>query len=622
MSSNEDDGFAGFALATYPRRLDAYFVLDSGATEHLCGDPAALYDLRDCPPITLTTANGSEVRSTQSGTVCLRGNDTDRILQVSNVYYRPHLPINLLSLAKLQDDGIQVVFGRDGCELVDMMDGSHLGHAVRIGSLWCLSMIPEQDIPPYLLVTTRSGAGKSRSAEAVTTQPLSEPNLTESHVEYPDLPPLDETTRTRIDTDTNESVPLDLPTPESNQAVTQATTTPDAAPAEQHDETSAGSTNVSSAADLWHCRLGHVHWRRLLGLSRLNLPGFPNVLKRRKQVGETCRTCALSKSTARPSDGAFETNVKLGTVWHLDTIGPMGTTGIYGARYIVHLTEMSERLKVSFPVAKKSDARKVILHLLRLVPAKLGTRVTTIHCDNAPEFSSLRSELSAYGVEMTFGAVNAHNTNAVVERANLTHANVLRALLHDASLDAHWWPYASAQASFILNRVVTRTTGRIPLWAVPGSLDLHHIKRWGCRCYVHVPSSNRSKLSSTSVEGVFLGNMPHGQFRVYIPSQHLITVTRDVKFDESVFPTIGRPRVRPKQVVAAADGLALAMMSALAPAHAPVLAEGANTTSAEIPASNEACYDHIDPATVKVPRTLREARRTTGMDALAPRGPR
>ena len=50
-------------------------------------------------------------------------------------------------------------------------------------------------------------------------------------------------------------------------------------------------SNNCGKSELWHARLGHVHYKRLIDMSKMSLiPGF-------ELNGEKCKTCMLTKIT-------------------------------------------------------------------------------------------------------------------------------------------------------------------------------------------------------------------------------------------------------------------------------------------------------------------------------------
>ena len=60
-----------------------------------------------------------------------------------------------------------------------------------------------------------------------------------------------------------------------------------------------------------------------------------------------------------------------------------------------------------------------------------------------------------------------------------------------------------------------------------------HMRIFGTTMYVHVPKEKRAKLEPSGKKGIFVGYSDCSKaYRVYIPGQRYIEVSRDVIFDE------------------------------------------------------------------------------------------
>lgn len=65
--------------------------------------------------------------------------------------------------------------------------------------------------------------------------------------------------------------------------------------------------------------------------------------------------------------------------------------------------------------------------------------------------------------------------------------------------------------------------------------DISHLRIFGCPVYVHIPKDKRTKLEPSGKRGIFVGYSETSKaYRIYIPSQKQIEVSRDVTFEEDV----------------------------------------------------------------------------------------
>jgi hypothetical protein len=64
---------------------------------------------------------------------------------------------------------------------------------------------------------------------------------------------------------------------------------------------------------------------------------------------------------------------------------------------------------------------------------------------------------------------------------------------------------------------------------------IKHFKIFGCSVYLHVPKEKRSKLEPLGRKGTFVGyNGSSKAYRIYIPGQRQIEVSKDVTFEEEL----------------------------------------------------------------------------------------
>ena len=67
--------------------------------------------------------------------------------------------------------------------------------------------------------------------------------------------------------------------------------------------------------------------------------------------------------------------------------------------------------------------------------------------------------------------------------------------------------------------------------------EVGHLRVFGCPVYIHVPKEKRTKMEPSGKKGIFVGYSETSKsYRIYVPSQRLIEVSRDVAFhEEAVF---------------------------------------------------------------------------------------
>jgi hypothetical protein len=63
--------------------------------------------------------------------------------------------------------------------------------------------------------------------------------------------------------------------------------------------------------------------------------------------------------------------------------------------------------------------------------------------------------------------------------------------------------------------------------------EVSHLKIFGCPVFIHIPKEKRNKLDPSGKKEIFVGYFEVSKaFKIYIPGQHHIEISRDVTFDE------------------------------------------------------------------------------------------
>ncbi|CAI7794954.1 unnamed protein product [Closterium sp. NIES-53] len=210
-----------------------------------------------------------------------------------------------------------------------------------------------------------------------------------------------------------------------------------------------------------HRRFGHVALPQLQHLFKEERVKGMRIKGESKEVG-SCETCLTSKFLRFPFHSAVGQSSDLVELVHVDLVGPMKVKGDGGALYSMTMVDDYTRLTWSFPLAKKSDAARVIIEeWLPMVERESGKRVKAIHSDRGGEFlgAEFRSWLKQHGIKQQLTTAYTPQSNGVAERANRTIIEGGRTILVDSGLPLRFWPLAIRHATVIKNRVLTHVGG-------------------------------------------------------------------------------------------------------------------------------------------------------------------
>lgn len=95
------------------------WIIDSGASSHMCSDRNLFSDIQFGSFGDITIASGDKISAKGQGTVTLCVGLTDKRLEIIllNVLYVPNLETNLMSVKKITEKGFSVNFSKYGCHL-------------------------------------------------------------------------------------------------------------------------------------------------------------------------------------------------------------------------------------------------------------------------------------------------------------------------------------------------------------------------------------------------------------------------------------------------------------------------------------------------------------------------
>ncbi|KAG9458307.1 hypothetical protein H6P81_002815 [Aristolochia fimbriata] len=258
---------------------------------------------------------------------------------------------------------------------------------------------------------------------------------------------------------------------------------------------------------LWHLRLGHVNVNKLHRMvSSGLLPKLHNELR-------TCENC-LSSKMARLPFGKGERVQNLLEVIHSDICGPLNVKTHRGMSYFITFIDDYSRYGYIYLISKKSEALDKFKEFKVEVENQLGRTIKILKSDRGGEYTSdLFDEFcKANGICHQFTLPYTPQQNGVAERRNRTLLEMVRCMLNHSMLGTQFWGEALDTATYILNRVLCKTTKTTPyeLWT-GRSLDLSHLRVWGSGAHVNVPYQNRGKLDPKTIKCNFIGYSSHSK---------------------------------------------------------------------------------------------------------------
>ena len=302
-------------------------------------------------------------------------------------------------------------------------------------------------------------------------------------------------------------------------------------------------STTDQTAEVWHQRLGHLNNNSVNQLAKKEMVTGMNCTTNH-HVGNKCEGCVLGKSHRNPfpkqSNNRAEKPYK---IIHSDVCGPMQVKSKGGSRYMVTFTDDYSRYTTVYFIKRKDEVLSKFQEYVTLVENQNGNqgRVKVLRSDNGGEYISNNfiKYCAEKGIVHELTSPYSPEQNGVAERLNRTIMESARSMIYHAGLPLEFWAEACNAAVYIHNRSPTTCLkNETPYECLFGKKpDISHLRVLGCKCYVHIPNSNRQKLDQKSYEAIFIG-YPDGTkgYKVYDIAKNRFMISRDVTFFEDKFP--------------------------------------------------------------------------------------
>ena len=299
--------------------------------------------------------------------------------------------------------------------------------------------------------------------------------------------------------------------------------------------------NATPSLHLWHQRMGHMSHMALKAHGPAATTGM-DFDAAAMSIPDACHGCETGKSARKPFSGSSRKTARILEIVHSDLAGPMQTRSIQGSSYIATFLDDYSRHAVVHFLRTKDQFVDALKQFLAWSETQTDEKLRALHSDRGGEYlaGSVTKILEEKGIERHLTMPGSPQQNGKAERFNRTVMDKALAMLHAAGLSSGFWECAVQTATHIYNRSPTRMLSwRTPyeLWHRGQVPDVSHLRTFGCMVYMHVPGDKRRKLDAKAIETVLVGYEPGSKgYRLWDKHTHSLKMSRDVTFDESVFP--------------------------------------------------------------------------------------
>ena len=305
--------------------------------------------------------------------------------------------------------------------------------------------------------------------------------------------------------------------------------------------------STSQRQKLWHGRLGHVSE----GIMQKTIPLVNGIDLTKVKSFPNCESCIKGKSKRNPRKSASEASrmsTKPLDLVHVDIVGPIKHKTLAGAKYFIPLYDDSSALSLVRFLKTKDEASKAVKEMItELETFRKGKvkrlRVKRLRSDNEGALLSKNFQgwLKQKGIKHELTSSYSPESNGKAERLNRTLMDMARSMLMDlgkVSGHQNLWGEAINTANFLRNRMYTSASNdptKTPYEIIMNKKpDLKFVRKFGSKSYVHVPKKKRrGKFDERATVGICVGFERGNSYRIYIPKQKKIIVSRDVSFNET-----------------------------------------------------------------------------------------
>ncbi|GJV53682.1 putative ribonuclease H-like domain-containing protein [Tanacetum coccineum] len=294
---------------------------------------------------------------------------------------------------------------------------------------------------------------------------------------------------------------------------------------------------TSDESELWHRRLGHINFKTMNKLVKVNLVrGLPSKLFENNQ---TCVACQKGKQHRASCKSKTVSSISQPLhMLHMDLFGPTFVKSLMKKMYCLVVTDDYSRFSWVFFLATKDETSGILKSFITGVENLIDQRVKVIRCDNGTEFKN--KEMNQFcerkGIKREFSVARTPQQNGVAERKNRTLIEAARTMLADSKLPTTFWAEAVNTACYVQNRVlVTKPHNKTPYELFLGRKPaLGFMRPFGCPVTILNTIDHLGKFDGKADEGFFIGYSINSKaFRVFNSRTRIVEENLHVQFSEN-----------------------------------------------------------------------------------------
>jgi hypothetical protein len=205
--------------------------------------------------------------------------------------------------------------------------------------------------------------------------------------------------------------------------------------------------DATSSNELWHIRLGHLHYKVLLDLQNM-VCGMPSISLSKNEICKGCMLCKNIKKAFPSSENRVEGILDL---VHSDVCGPMSSPSLSVCLYyVIFIDDYSRKCWIYFLKAK-SDTFDKFKECKAFDEMQIGKHIRILRINHGGEFESLQFEdfCKSTGINRQLTVPYNLKKNGVAEMKNMRICKVAKAMMFDQYLPNSLWAEATSIVVYI-----------------------------------------------------------------------------------------------------------------------------------------------------------------------------
>jgi hypothetical protein len=144
--------------------------------------------------------------------------------------------------------------------------------------------------------------------------------------------------------------------------------------------------DATSSSELWHRRLGHIHYKSLPDLHNM-VCGMPSISLSKNEI---CNGCILGKNIKKEFPSSENRSQGILDLVHSDVCGPMSSPSLSGCLYyVIFIDDYSRKCWIYF-LKDKSDTFDKFKEYKDFIEKQIGKHIRILRINNGGYFESLQ----------------------------------------------------------------------------------------------------------------------------------------------------------------------------------------------------------------------------------------